>query len=816
MAPRAAAVAGLLVAAGCSGALRAGWGGGGGTPVPPPPLEPPHAPRAPAPADPQEPEPDPVPSDAAGVARLQQLAFVWQLVAAHHPAVASGRVAWDSAFVRAVTRVRAADTPGALADAYARLLRAIGDPLTRVEQEGAPPPPPAPEGVAVTRDADSVLMLRLPPAPAYSADAEARVTEALRRGADRVVLDVRGGAGETPDDWSAAFTQFVARTGVASALAWRPTRLPVERQRVVGGARTVEGVAAPEDGWAHPDGALLTAVGGAPRRVVLVANTASVVPPALLALVGSRQAVLVAEEGVRDDRQVQSVVVPVGPGVAVRVRLGELWHGDGSTGIPVDTVVARGGAGVPADSAPALRAALAWVRRAGPWPARPVPPVSATAALPRYYDVEPYPFLGARVLAGARVWAALRTRHAHRDQMDEDVDEGWVRAIPLLEGARNATEYAAALRSLVAAFDDGQVMLAGGAADSLAGGAWAPFRVEAVQGVPLVTAVVRDEAVRALGITEGQEVTAADGFPLPAWLTEHRRDLSAPNPWVREERLLRRLPEGPPGRALFRLREASGRERQLDVPRRAEYRAQLPRGERPLQPAVRVPAPGITYVDVERLPLDSVRALLEGARGARGVVLDLRGHLPEPVGAAALDAVVAALVPRAAPVRGVVAREVVRWQRRPCLAPAWREASQQCAELREVRPLEVALPAMADAPGAPAARVVALIDARTQGAMERLALRLEGLAGATFVGSPSAGSPSEVMPVALPGGLTVTVPLAEWRRPDGAAVQRVGIPPQVAAERTVRGVRVGRDEVLERALQWLQQALDGAPGRRRE
>jgi C-terminal processing protease CtpA/Prc len=72
------------------------------------------------------------------------------------------------------------------------------------------------------------------------------------------------------------------------------------------------------------------------------------------------------------------------------------------------------------------------------------------------------------------------------------------------------------------------------------------------------------------------------------------------------------------------------------------------------------------------------------------------------------------------------------------------------------------------------------------------------------------------MPVALPGGLTVTVPLAEWRRPDGAAVQRVGIPPQVAAERTLRGVRVGRDEVLERALQWLQQALDGAPGRRRE
>ncbi|MBU6367048.1 MAG: hypothetical protein KJT01_12625 [Gemmatimonadetes bacterium] len=795
----------------------------------------------PAPSDPVDPDPPAAASDADGVARLQQLAFVWQLVAGHHPAVAAGSVPWDSALVRAVPRVRSAADPEALAAAYTRLLHAVDDPLTRVEVDGGAVSPAAAGAPAVTRTADSVLLVRLPPAPAYGDAVEGALREALRAATDRVVLDLRAASvvatpAEVPAAWSAELERLVERTGLASALAWRSTRLPVERSRVVGGSRSVQGAVVPQDGWRQQDGALLTPQGATPRRVVVVANPGTTVPRALLALVGSRQAVLVAEGGVRDDALVSSVAVPLAPGVSVRVRTGQLVHADGSVGIPMDTIVPAPAAAVAPDSAPAMVAARQWVRRAGAWPARrPVAPAAAPR-LPRFFDEEPYPFLGARVLAGARLWAALRGRHAGRDQLDDDLDAAFAQALPALERARNATEYAAALRPLVAAFDDAQVALTGPSADSLAGEASAPFRVEAVEHVALVTAVVRDSLTRALGIEEGQEVTAADGFPLAAWRTEHQRDLAAPNPWTREERLLRLLPRGPVGGALFRLRDPGGRERQLNVPRRPAYRDRLPVLERPLTPPVREVAPGVWYADVERLPLDSVRAWLERARGGRAVVLDLRGRLPEPVASEALDRAVAPVAVRA---RATVAREVLRWRREPCLVAAWREAAQQCAEQREERPLEVSLEGLLEgllavsrtglpeAGGAPSMdsaaadraappRVVALIDARTQGAMERLAMRLEALADATFVGAPSAGSPSEVMVLPLPGGLTATVPLAEWRRPDGATVQRVGITPQVAAERTVRGVRAGRDEVLERAVQWLRQALDGPPARRRE
>jgi len=658
MAARAGLALAVVAAAGCI--ALPGTGGAPKAPPPPPPVlvERPEFPARPTPSDPVEQDPPPAASDAEGVARLQQLAFVWQLVATFHPGVSTGGVPWDSAFIRAVPRVRRAASPAELEAAYARLLRVMDDPLTRVEREGGvEAPPPVPGRVAVSRTADGVLLLRLPPAPEYTAEAEARLRDALRGGTERVVLDLRSAPGSVPPAWAAALDRFVARTRLATALAWRSTRLPSERLRVVGGSRSAEGAVAPQDGWRLREGEMLRADGNTPRRVVVVANEATPIPRALLALVGSRQAVLVAEGGVREDAQVSSVVVPLAAGVSVRVRTGALVHADGSVGMPVDAVAPMPAVRMPPDSTPAIATALQLARGSGPWPARRPPTTAPVPALPRFYEAEPYPFLGARVLAGARLWAAMRGRHAGRDQYDDDLDAVFAQAIPALERARNAPEYAAALRGMVASFDDAQVALSGASADSAAGGATAPFRVEAVEHLALVTMVVRDSLTQALGLAEGLEVTAADGFPLAAWRTEHHRDLAAPNPWTREERLLRQLPRGPSGPTLFRVRDAAGRERQLSVPRRIAYRDRLPVVERPLQPTVRPLAPGVTYVDVERIPLDSVRALLLQARGARGVVLDLRGRLPEPVAAGALDSAVAPVAVRA---RGVVAREVLR------------------------------------------------------------------------------------------------------------------------------------------------------------
>jgi C-terminal processing protease CtpA/Prc len=486
----------------------------------------------------------------------------------------------------------------------------------------------------------------------------------------------------------------------------------------------------------------------------------------------------------------------------VRLRTGELVHADGSTGLIADTVLPR--AAQASDSAPALRAALSLLRtnrvvRASRVPARRLP-----AVLPGYYDSDPYPFMGARLLGAARLWSAIRVRHVHRDLYDEDMDALLQRTISQLEAARAATEYAAALMPLVSALDDTPSNLRGRSADSVRGPASVPFRVRWIEDRAIITDVIRDSVTKALGIETGMEITAADGFPMPAWIVDHRTAVSAPNTWSRMRLLMPQLALGPSGGALFRLRDMMNRERQLNIPRSVAYVAPLVLAERPTMSAVRSLPGNIVYFDVERLPADSTTAILTRARNARGWIVDLRGTL----GTGQADALLAAV--RSVP-EAVTAREVRRYESEPCATPALREARALCAVTRETR----SRVSRGDTAGHYAGRIVVLIDERTAGDMERLAIALDAVARVTFIGASSAGAPGEVMNVELPGLLNVTIPIVEMRRADDAQLQRVGITPSVEARLTVRGVRSGFDDVIERAQQWLVQQLDPPTRRRR-
>ena len=765
------------------------------------------APVAPPVVDTMLAEPAPAPSDSAGVARLHTLMQVWHLVSLYHPAVIERGAPWDSAFIRAATVVRSATDPQQLAVAYHRLLSVLQDPITRVELADTVDVPGATGNFAFgsERTRDSVLIVRAPLGSAQRAlftdGAAAMVRQLLATAPARVILDVRG-SGATLDSIDVAVERFVANAELVTSLTSTLTAASTERTRRVGGARAMNGMWQPDDAWMVRTGRPVLAGSATPRRVMVLANRATVLPRALLSLIASGRATLIAEEGVDDAPLVSSVVLPIADRMSVRLRTGELVHADGGTGLMADTVLPR--AAQASDSAPALRTALALLRTNRVVRASRVPTRRLAAVLPSYYDGDPYPFMGARLLAAARLWSAIRVRHVHRDLYDEDIDALLERTIPRLEAARVATEYAAALMPLVSALDDTPSNLWGRSADSVRGPASVPFRVRWIEERAIITDVIRDSVTKALGIDTGMEVTAADGFPLPAWIIDHRTAVSAPNSWSRLRALMPQLALGPSGGALFRLRDMMNRERQLNIPRRVDYVAPLVLVERPLWSAVRTLPGDIVYLDVERLPVDSTAAILARSRSARGWIVDLRGTL----GAGQADALLAAVrrVPEA-----VTAREVRRYDNEPCAAPTLREARALCAVTRETR----ARVSRGDTAGHYTGRIVVLIDERTAGEMERLAIALDAMAPVTFIGSSSAGAPGEVMHVELPGRLRVALPIVEIRRSDDAQLQRVGITPGVEVRLTVRGVRSGFDDVIERAQQWLVQQLDPATRRRR-
>ena len=79
----------------------------------------------------------------------------------------------------------------------------------------------------------------------------------------------------------------------------------------------------------------------------------------------------------------------------------------------------------------------------------------------------------------------------------------------------------------------------------------------------------------------------------------------------------------------------------------------------------------------------------------------------------------------------------------------------------------------------------------------------------TIVGSNTAGSNGNVVRLSLPGGFRVTCTGMYVIGPDGGPLQGLGIEPDMQVLPTIEGLRAGRDEVLEHALEWIvnQQSL---------
>jgi C-terminal processing protease CtpA/Prc len=98
-------------------------------------------------------------------------------------------------------------------------------------------------------------------------------------------------------------------------------------------------------------------------------------------------------------------------------------------------------------------------------------------------------------------------------------------------------------------------------------------------------------------------------------------------------------------------------------------------------------------------------------------------------------------------------------------------------------------------------KVVILINEITVSQAEYTTMALRTAPRATVIGSTTAGADGNVSPFYLPGGISTMISGIGVFYPDGRETQRIGIVPDVVVRPTIKGIREGRDEVLEKAIE---------------
>ena len=101
-------------------------------------------------------------------------------------------------------------------------------------------------------------------------------------------------------------------------------------------------------------------------------------------------------------------------------------------------------------------------------------------------------------------------------------------------------------------------------------------------------------------------------------------------------------------------------------------------------------------------------------------------------------------------------------------------------------------------------RIVIIVNEKTRNIGEVLTMILQQAPNAIVIGNTTAGSVGLGFLIKLPGSIFTMAPLIGYYYPDGRQVQRVGIAIDEEVKPTLQGIIEGRDELLERAIEIIE------------
>lgn len=98
-------------------------------------------------------------------------------------------------------------------------------------------------------------------------------------------------------------------------------------------------------------------------------------------------------------------------------------------------------------------------------------------------------------------------------------------------------------------------------------------------------------------------------------------------------------------------------------------------------------------------------------------------------------------------------------------------------------------------------KVIILLNEKTQSQAEYTAMALRVAPKAKVIGSTTAGADGNVSTIILPGNIRTMISGIGVYYPDGTETQRIGIVPDIAMRPTIKGIRNEEDELLNKAIE---------------
>jgi C-terminal processing protease CtpA/Prc len=725
--------------------------------------------------------------ETSRIERLVGLAKLWGFVKIFHPFLAyRSEIDWDGALVAAIPRVMDAKTPDEYASYLNELLKVLGDPSTRIILESGindteNSEKPGDFNYLVTPDA--VLVIEIGDCFSLSSPAvQTAVQEVVNEipEASAVVIDLRSPhpIGEYGRLQVSAYLKPIERM-----ISPSPISTPGERTRIHYGfdGHSVFSSGQYKSGLFTRNGKIIAPVPKAKDiPIILILNEHSGWPESAPGWQAAGKCLIVYKGPLGGLFDEETEDLRLGDGIIARVRISEAVFENGMSGellSDIDIPVSIG------KSDMAMETALDLVRNFKPSTAvrKKLPAEGVSRSDPSYPELR-CPPLEYRLLAAFRIWTTIHYFFPYKHLMEEDWEDVLYEFIPRFEQAEDELSYSMAIAEMVVPLHDSHAYVSGEVYNEFLGAGFPPVRVRLIQNTPVVTSVMDEDAVGSEDISVGDIVLEVDGEDAMARLSRYAGYFSASTPQSLWDKASRYFLNGRENSfAALTLRDSENNVKEVRMKRRHEDYTTLYHRERTGE-IIKIFSRNIGYADLDRLTIDMVDEMFERLKNTEAIIFDMRGY---PNGT------VWSIAPRLTETPGIRAALF----KTPLVGrdspPGSSEAFYQI------------ISSPPSGKWTYKGRTVLLIDERTMSQAEHTGLFLKAANGTKFIGSATAGADGEITVFSLPGGIAIGFTGQSVEFPDGSQLQRIGLTPDVEASPTIGGIRKGRDEVLEKAIDYL-------------
>ncbi len=740
---------------------------------------------------------DPV-ADEQEIENLVGLAKVWAAAKYFHPYLGYRDIDWDKALVKAIPAASEARTSQQYGAAIQTMLDALQDPATRVVPTVTGEPPNRGSAGSETDSAreydprirlgqDGVLTVTISNYEDLTdyVGATTKLQEIGKHSTARgIIFDLRTSQPVSPDA-SGYISYSLDDPAIASLFVPIPVTTPVERRRMHSGFPQPDGSNTGYfSGFMLIDGARIVPDKAAlDVPIAFLVNQHSELPRIALALQSAGKAAIVADGRMPgDDATLAAQLIALPFDITCRLRVGELVGQGGMDAWRADVTVPSGNR---KSNDEALEIARSLLREdKGASPPRSLAPVPPGSPMPddRFAEMR-FPPLEYRLLAAFRIYAIFEYFFPYKDLMGEDWDQVLKEFIPRFQRASDETEYALTVAEMTTHTHDSHAFVRSKVLNEYIGIAEPPVQVRMIEGLPVITRTADEAAVTSQRIKIGDVVVSVDGEPVEARIARLSKLRSASTPQALSNAIAFRLLRGADGStATLLLRGGAGATREVKLNRRTDYgTSELPERDGEV---TRILPGNIGYADLDRLTVPEVDAMFERFKDTKAIIFDMRGY---PQGTAWLIA--PRLSERPEPVAAQFRRPMVMaledYVTHERTTTQFLQRIPQSARWKYTR------------------KTIMLIDERTGSQAEHTGLFLKAANDTTFIGSPTNGANGDVTFFFVPGDIRVSFSGQGVRHPDGRQLQRIGLTPDIAIKPTIAGIRARRDEVLERAVEYV-------------